>query len=1024
MNSAPDASESKEDRRRGGRAPGDPCEPRDPIAIVGAACRLPGAAGVNEFWEILAEGRDAVTEVPPERFDVDRWYDPEPGRAGGIVSRAGGFVDDIDRFDAAFFGISAHAAVRLDPQQRLLMALAWEALEDAGATPESLAGTRTGVYTGCVSSGYWDLLRQAGLVDLHAAMGVELGGTTAGQLSYQLDLRGPSLGVEAACATSLLAVHLACRAIWSGEIDKAIVGGSNLLLAPDLYFSLSEAEMLSPRGRCRFGDAGADGYVRSEGAVVLLLKPLADALAAGDRVHATILGTAAVNNGRSGGTMIAPGIEGQSEMLRAAYADAGISPGEVDYVEAHGPGTPTGDHIELTALGRVLGENRPAGRRCLLGSAKSNLGHTEVAAGIVGLLKTALALRHRRIPATLHVGEPNPVLTRGDMPVELAVEPRHWPERGRPGIAGVSAFGLTGTNVHVVLGEAPAVARRASAPEPAGYLLALSARSPEALHSMASDYRGLLETVTQQEELADLCFSAGARRAHHEHRLAVTGPDRQSLVDGLRSFVAREHSDAVSVSRTSATAAPHVVFVFPGQGSQWAGMGRELLATNPVFAKRMGECADAIEAELGWSLIPLLENGTVLSTVDQIQPALWAMQVALAALWREAGVEPALVIGHSMGEIAAAVTSGALSVVDAAAVVCRRSALLAGQREPGAMWAVQLGERDARRAIGRHSGQVAVGVLNSDQSTVLSGEPDALDEIVDSLRGRHVFCRQVQVDYASHSPRVDSLRDPLIASLASVRPREAEVPMHSTAYDRLITGSELGARYWMDNLRLPVRFGAAVRTALAGRRDTLFVEISPHPVLLTAIDDGVEASGATAAAIGSLWRDLPESEALLSALGSAYTRGCAPRWQVLYPDGRFVPPPAYPWSTKQFWVSAGAPGFPDAPGPVRQPLAAPEAGPAGGAAVVDEVDAVDEVVRQLTRQVAAVLATSPEDIDSAAPLTVAGLDSLLAAKLRRRIEWELDVRIGVGELLGARSLLELANDLADRKSAGRPVLQH
>ncbi|MEU5697010.1 acyltransferase domain-containing protein [Actinosynnema sp. NPDC020468] len=1090
---------------------------RDPVAVVGMSCRLPGAADPGRLWTVLAEGADVVTEVPADRFDVDRWYDPRPASPGRIVSRAGGFIDGVAEFDAAFFGLSAHTAVRLDPQQRLLLTLAWEALEDAGVVPGDIAGSRAGVYVGCVSSGYWDVLRGAGLVDLHAAMGVELGGTTAGWLSHLLDLRGPSMGVEAACSTSMLGVHLACRAIWSGEVDTALVGGSNLLLSPDLYFSLSEAEMLSPRGRCRFGEASADGYVRSEGAVVLLLKRLSAAVADGDRVHAVIRGTAAVNNGRGGGTMMTPSAAGQADMLRAACADAGVAPGDLDYVEAHGTGTRIGDHVELTALKEVVGQGRPAGQRCLVGSVKSNLGHTEVAAGLIGLLKTALALRHRTIPATLHVDTPNPLLDGEDVPLELATRRRPWPDRGRPPLAGVSAFGLTGTNVHVVLetaeptvpsggtgaappvfaadasagavraptGTAPAgigtavpgfaagasatappaeatptgvgtavrveadlggavrvevacaraaalagialygaasaaaLAVPASDPVPtdfdtgdldtgAGYVLPLSARDPGALRRLADRYRELLATVATAGELSDICFTAGARRAHHEHRAAVHGADPRALAEALRAVVEGTPAESAVRSAKAVTEPPRVVFVFPGQGSQWAGMGRELLATDPVFARRFTECADAVRAELGWSPVEVVESGTEPTAVDEVQPVLWAVQVALAAVWRAAGVEPDLVVGHSMGEVAAAVVAGALTVAEGAAVVCRRSVLLAGLAEPGRMWAVQLGERPVRELIGGHAGDVAVGVVNSGRAIVLSGRPGAVEEVVRAARDRGVFCRQVKVDYASHSPLVEPLREHLVAALADLRPRPGDVPVHSTAYGRRVDGTELDGRYWMDNLRLPVRFDAAITAASKGRHDTLFVEISPHPLLVPAIEDGIDGA---AEVVGSLRRGEPERAALRSGLAVAYARGCAVDWRTLYPGARFTAPPAYPWSGRHFWAPTGD----------RAPVATTPTAPPFPEAQRDQVGlpaacSAEELTRLLVRQAAAVLAAEPDDIDPTVPLVAAGLDSLLATRLRRRVEAELNVPIAVGDLLHTRPLADIAADLADRRS--------
>jgi acyl transferase domain-containing protein len=1011
------------------------------VAVVGMACRLPGAPDVDAFWRLLVAENHSIRTIPRERFDVDVWYDPVPGRARRIVSRCGGFLDDIERFDADFFGISPYEAVRLDPQQRLLLQTVWEALEDAGIPRDRAAACRTGVYASCLTPGYWDRLRRAGMYDLHAAMGGGAWGIPAGRISYHLDLRGPSMAVEGTCGTSMLAVHVACRGLWSGETDLAIVAAANVLHGPDMYFPLSEAEVLSPTGRCRFGDVRADGYVRSEGVVAVVLKPLTRAVADGDRIHAAILGTAASNDGRSGGTITRPGLEGQEAALRAAYHDAGVRPGDIDYVEAHGTGTPTGDPIELAALCRVLGEGRTGGGRCLIGSAKSNVGHTEIAAGLTGLIKTVLALRHRTIPATLHVDKPAPVFDEPDTPIELTLRTQAWPARGRPALAGATCLSLTGTNVHVVLSEVPAAgaAGRPDAGRRGGherrpvrdhrgpYLLPVSARAEAALRAFAGRYADLLDGPGAAPDLLDVCFTAGARRTQHEHRLAVLGEDRAAIVTELHRVAAGDRR-----GRVAAEVEPGVAFVFPGQGSQWVGMGRELLAASPVFAAQLEECARAVEAELGWSPAARLRAGRPLSTVEEIQPTLWAMAVALAAVWRDWGIEPDVVIGHSMGEIAAATVAGALTVGDAAAVVCRRSTLIGRLGVPGAMWAVQLAEPAAHRAIGDRADRVCVGVLNSEHSVVLSGDPDALAEVIMPLREQGVPCHRLPVSYASHAPQVEPLRADLLDALARLRPRGGSVPIQSTVSDELVDGSGFDAEYWMANLRRPVRFAQAIRAVLAGSvpaggRDMLFVEISPHALLIPAVEEAIEAAGAAAAAVPSLYRDRPELASLLSGLGAAYERGCSPRWERVYREGRHVPLPKYPWQGRRFRVDApdrdqshGAPGGPDFPpapsaaGGVARPVP-PEPGDARSAeARRSEITGSIAMLAGYLRECAArTLETTPDRIDPRKPLAMAGLDSVLAAKLRARVLDEIDLRISARDLLIGRPLADIAAALYD-----------
>lgn len=984
------------------------------------------------FWEVLNGGRDTVTELPPGRCET----------LSGSFGDHGGFLDHIDGFDAAFFEMSPHEAVRLDPHHRLLMETVWEAVEDAGLTAEALSGSRTGVYTSCFTSHYWNMLRSAGMDDIHAIMGAHRWTAPAGRISRLLDLRGPSIGTESTCASSLVAVHLACNAIRAGEVNTAIVAASNLLLDGKDRVGFAEAGLISSTGHCRFGDEDADGYVPAEGVVTVVLKPLSDAIEAGDQVYATIIGSCVNSNGSDSTSAGATGTTGQEDMLRIAFDDAGIKPGDVDYIEAHGPGTAMGDLVELTALSRVLREGRAADQRCVLGSVKSNIGHTEATAGLAGLLKTALALRHRTIPATLHVQRRSTVLRGDDSPIELAHTTQPWPYRGRPAIAGVTALGMFGVGAHVVLTEAPFQEPARQASTEGALLLPLSTRDPRALRVLANRYAN---TLSSTETPADVCFSAGTRRTHHPHRMAVVGQNRQALVDGLRRVADGDPASAATLAPERVGGPPRLVFVFSGQGSQWLGMGRELLAGNPVFANRLRECDKLIMAERGWSLITRLLEDDPLDGEREIQPAIWAMQVSLAEVWRHWGIKPDLVVGHSMGEIAAANVAGALSLRDAAAVVCRRSGLVGTLPEPGAMVAVQLGEDEAWQAIGEHADRVSVAVINSRYATVLAGEPQALEEVVAPLRERGVFCRAIRANYASHSPNVEPLRDTLVAALADLSPRASKVSLHSTALNRVVAGEELDAEYWMANLRNPVRFDAAIQAVLGEPGPTLFLEISPHPLLVSAIEDGIEECAADSAALPSTLRGQPERETLLTNLATAYVRGCAPEWARLYDGGTFVTLPSYPWQRKRYWVNAvPRPVEPAQPAVVAPlPVAAMPVAPAQIAAVpVASVpvaaapvaavpDAEPAAIRQqlpvhtvirsaaaltehLVRRAAEVLAAAPESVNPALPLTVSGMDSLLAAKLRTRLKQDFDVHVPVGELLGDHSLMELASQLHDR----------
>jgi acyl transferase domain-containing protein len=971
----------------------------DAIAIVGMATRLPSASGLDEFWELILRGGDAIQEGVPAHLDGADWATVRNALGNPAANRLGGFLDRIDEFDAAFFGLSPREAMRLSPVHRLLMEIAWEAIEDAGAPAEALAGSRTSVFTSCLlNSEYWDLLVDTGLHDMHALIGAVMHGTAAGRISYALDLRGPTMAVDATCAGSLLAVHLACRSIRSGESEMAIVGSVNLQLDALHTAALARGRVISPTGACRFGDSGADGYVRSDGAVAVLLKSLDAAIADGDRVYAAILGSGASSAGR-GRSLGAPSLSGQAAAIQAAHVDAGVTPAEIDYIEAHGTGTVEGDRTELRALGQLLAGSRDQDEPCLIGSVKSNVGHTEAAAGLTGLIKAALALRHRTIPPTLHVKEPNPVLGEGAVPLRLVETTQPWPERGARRLAGVSSFGWSGAHVHMVLSDVvPAV--EAERPDPPyAFVMPVSARDPRAIRELARSYAERLASAPITE--TDLCFSAGARRTQHSRRVAVVAADRAELIDGLRMIASDRVSNSVVVGEHPVSGPPRVVFVFPGQGPQWTGMARELLMRSEVFRQRVLECDDAVRRECGLSIMDWIYSDTPRRDAAEVQPVLWAIQAGLAAVWRDYGVEPDLVIGHSMGEVAAATVSGAMSLRDAAAVICRRSRLVSRLREPGGMLAVRLGEHEARTAIGEHTGRVAVGVINGPHSTVLSGDPAALDRISKQLRQRGVHCRPVQVDFASHTAHVEPLREHMIAALADVYPRRGRISLHSTVLGCELDGSELNAAYWMANLREPVRFDAAVREVLADPRRALFIEISPHPVLLPAITETIESAGGRGAVVASLHRDEPEVRSLHVGLAQAYVEGVNLDWARLNPGGRYVSLRTYPWQRKRFWVDqrSGARRRPQPPAVEPDPP-------------LPRLGTDLDVQRQFLELLADLLTMRPDEVNTMLPLTDLGMDSLLAVRLRSRLKQALGVDLPTRDLFGSRTVADLARDLS------------
>jgi myxalamid-type polyketide synthase MxaE and MxaD len=864
---------------------------------VGIGCRFPGASDLRAFWSLLANGVDAIGEIPPDRFRVDDLYDATPATPGRISTRWGGFLSGLDGFDAQFFGIAPREATHLDPQQRILLEVAWEALEDAGIPAGTLAGSRTAVFIGLwVSDFEMRLARAPKSVDVYTSTGSGRH-SASGRLSFAFGLEGPSLTIDAACSSGLAAVHLGCQSIWTGESSLALAGGANVILEPFITMAYSQAKMMAPDGRCKFGDASANGYVRSEGAGVLVLKPLSQALADRDPIHAVIRGSSVNNNGRSSGFLPRPAQHGHEQMLRQAYESAGVRPADVQYVEAHGTGTIAGDPVELQALGAVLAEGRAADQPCLVGSVKTNIGHTEAAAGIAGITKVALALEHAVIPASLHFHEPSARIPWTDLPLRIPTTSEPWPD-GLKRVAGVSAFGISGTNAHVVLEAAPPPSPRAD--EQRGpHLLVFSARSPESLQALLGSYRALLADGGTGIPLADLCGWAAGRRDHHPHRIGVVASDHVSLAAHLDAADRSETHPLVARSAGPAYVEPGVAFVFPGQGGQWLGMGRELMSGEPVFRAALDECDAAIRRHAGWSVIDELHGDVRLDRIDVIQPTIFAVQVSIAALWRSWGIEPAAVIGHSMGEVAAAAVAGALSVDDAARVICARSALMRRLSGAGAMGVVGLSHADTFEALRGYERVLSVAASNSGSSTVVSGDPRALDELFATLQAREVFCRLVKVDVASHSPQMDAIAEELLASLHGIEPRRAGVAMYSTVLGRIIDGTECDGAYWMSNLRQPVLFASSVQQALADGVGAM-LEISPHPVLESALTEAARDHGRDVAVVVSTRREQDEREAMLGALGSLYVAGCRPEWDRISPVGGPVALPTYPWQRERF----------------------------------------------------------------------------------------------------------------------------
>ncbi len=885
-----------------------------PVAIIGMSCRLPGGVTDPEsLWTLLDTGRDAIDEVPRARWDVDSLYDPDPDAPGTVSARCGGFVDDIDQFDPAFFGISPREAAHMDPQQRLLLETSWEALERAGLRPDRLHGSDAGVFMGLMYQEYGALIDEFEALDGYVSTG-SAASIAAGRVSYVLGLKGPSVAVDTACSSSLVTTHLACQSLRQGECSLALAGGVALMLTPTVFVEFSRLRGLARDGRCKTFSAAADGVGWSEGCGVLVLKRLADAERDGDPILGVIRGSAVNQDGRSNG-LTAPNGPSQEAVIRRALQVAGLTPAQLDYVECHGTGTALGDPIELGALGAVL-RGAARERPLVIGSIKSNVGHTQAAAGAVGIIKVLLALAHERVPANLHFDEPTPHVPWSELPLTVAARPVEWSRGHTPRRAGVSSFGVSGTNAHVVIEEAPRREPRpatSTAPDEAA-LLVLSARTAPALADAAARLRDHLRERPALS-LRDLAWSLATTRSPMDERAAIVARSREAADEALLAL-SRGETPAGCARAKISPRRPKLAFVFSGQGGQWLGMGRELLAREPAFRASLEACDRAIAAESGWSVLQVLEDTLELARDDRrarveiIQPVLFAVQVALAALWRAWGVEPDAVLGHSMGEVAAAHVAGALSLGDAARVICRRSQLLQGVAGRGAMALVERTRAEAEEALRGLESRLSVAACNGPRSTVISGEPDALAELLARLEAAGVFCRRVKVDVASHSPQVDALRRPLITALEELRPASATAPFVSTVRARALEGRELDAAYWADNLRLPVRF-AEVTRALLEDGFTQLLEIGPHPVLTTSIEETRRDAGApgVAVAVGSLRRDASERASLLEAAGTLWTRGLDVDWERLSTSPRRrVALPTYPWQRERYWIAPRQPG--------------------------------------------------------------------------------------------------------------------
>ncbi|MGB0749261.1 MAG: beta-ketoacyl synthase N-terminal-like domain-containing protein, partial [Magnetospiraceae bacterium] len=880
----------------------------EPIAIVGISCRFPGGAvSPSIFWDHLIAGRDLVTEVSKDRWNTDYFLHPRRNEPGKSYTFAAGVLDNYKDFDAAFFGVSPREAEQMDPQQRLMLELVWEALEDGHIRPSEIAGRNVGVYVG-VSAADFASSRSD---DPSSANAYFMTGSAlsivSNRISYVYDLKGPSMSIDTACSSSLVAMHQACESLRRGETDMVVCGGVNILMSPHPFAGFSHASMLSPEGRCKAFDDSGRGYVRAEGGAVVLLKPLSEAVAAGDKIHAVVKGTGLNSDGRTTGIAL-PNTHAQEALLRRVYAAAGIPLSEVDYVEAHGTGTMAGDPQEAGAIGRAIGATRATDNPLPIGSVKTNIGHLESGAGMAGLMKSVMVLKHREVPPSLHFKIPNVNIPFDEYGLKVVTEPLVLDAGGRPLVVGINSFGFGGTNSHVVLQEyqpltqRSPVRRRLPAKVPPVFL---SARSKESLAKRATQFAEILDGAGKGT-FYDVAWTASHVRDRLEHRLVVRGADAETIIDRLRAF-GRDGKAEGAVAGQVVAKDPKIAFVFSGNGSQWGGMGRELLAADPIFRRAVGKVDTLFKKRAGWSIIDVLLADDIddrLEFTEVAQPTLFALQVGLLEVLEQRGVHPAAVVGHSVGEVAAAYACGALSLSQAVRVIFERSAAQGETKGAGRMAAAGLTPEAAASAIAPFDGQVEIAAVNSPESVTLSGPLPLLEQLGKALVEKEVFYRILDLDYPFHSRAMDPIQNGLFARLKGLKPGASEVPFVSTVAGETVAGESLDATYWWENIRKPVQFGPAL-SHLIGLEATVFVEIGPHAIMQMYVREALRAAGKPGQPVGLLKRGDAEVERLEDGIAALHAAGAQEDLSWAFPlPGNIQDLPAYPWHRQTHWFDS------------------------------------------------------------------------------------------------------------------------
>jgi amino acid adenylation domain-containing protein/thioester reductase-like protein len=1028
---------------------------KEPIAIVGLSCRFPGAPNPRAFWELLRNGVDAITEVPSDRWDVNAFHseNPDPGK---VTTRYGGFLEDVDLFDPHFFGISPREATRMDPQQRLLLEVSWEALENAFILPQSLGGTRTGVFVGISSYDYSHLLDNPEMFDAYAGTG-NAHSIAANRLSYVFDLRGPSMALDTACSSSLVSVHLACQSLRNGESDVALAGGVNLILTPELTITFSQARMLSPDGRCKTFDVNADGYVRGEGCGVVVLKRYSDALRDGDNILALIRGSAVNQDGRSNG-LTAPNGFAQQDVIRQALAEAQVAPNQIGYVEAHGTGTPLGDPIEIASLRAVLDADSSTGK-VLVGSVKTNIGHLESASGIAGLIKAVLALQNEAIPPHLHLKEINPYLLLEDSRIEIGTYLRPWKRREGPRFAGVSSFGFGGTNAHVVISDAPQVASTTSSEniERPRHILALSAKSESSLRELAYQFSEALSI--NKQSLADIAFTVNTSRSHFEHRLTIHASSSEELKNALEEFISTSESPLVGTGFSKPGVEPKIAFLFTGQGAQYPGMGKGLYETQSIFRDALDQCAAILDPLLDRPLLNVLFASANDSTIHQTtytQPAIFSFEYALAQTLLSWGIQPYALTGHSIGEYVAACIAGVFTLQDGLRYIAARSKLMGALPQSGSMAAVFADAAQVVDALKPFEDQVAIAATNSPDNIVISGEQKAVIEVLNELSKRGIASKALTVSHAFHSPLMDPILDSFESIAHEVTFQAPRIPLISNLTGRLMEADQVpDAAYWRDHLRREVKFSAGMQS-LADLGIDVFIEVGPAPVLLSMGKRCLPDSKALW--LPSLRYGQEDWKMLLDSLGKLYVAGADIDWAG-FDQGytrRKVSLPNYPFDRQRYWLessgektvqhepqehfrivdakptpppntrSNGKSHLPaekkivDASGHSNHKKTQIKQQSQGDELNREKLLATDPAQRQnilegfLQRQVARVLGMDAARLRLDQPLDTLGLDSLMAIEFKNALESSLGIHLPVSSLLQGPTISGLVSQLLDR----------